>query len=100
MLIVTGQAEVGLASIEDLKAHAAKMAAATRAEPGCRAYAFYQDIEDPSRFRVYEEWDGPDALAAHFQTPHMAAFNAALKALEIKSITAVKFEPGEMTAVI
>ncbi len=97
MLIVTGVVVVGHASVDELKVLAAKLAVATRAEPGCRTYGLYQDIEEHTRFRIYEEWDNASALAAHFGTPHMAEFNAAVKGLEIKSMNVVKFEPGEVT---
>ena len=50
------------------------MGVATRKEPGCLHYRFYQDIEDPNTFFVYERWTTGDALAAHMQTPHMDAF--------------------------
>ena len=86
--------------MEDLKVLAAKMAVAVRAEPGCRAYAVYQDIEVPTRFRIYEEWDDQAALTAHFMTPHMAEFNTSLTNLEIKSWSAVKIDQGEMSPVV
>ena len=47
---------------------------ATRAEPGCRAYSYAEDVAGPGLFRVTELWDGREALAAHFETPHMRAW--------------------------
>ena len=44
---------------------------ATRAEPGCRAYSYAEDVAEPGLFRVTELWDSREALAAHFETPHM-----------------------------
>ena len=95
MLIVTGIAKIGSEDVEHIKVAAAKMAKASRAETGCRAYAFYQDIEDPCCFRIYEEWESRDALAAHFKTTHMAAFNAVLKDLDIKSLDISQFMRGK-----
>ena len=100
MLIVTGTIEVGESSVEAAKKAAAAMGPASRAEAGCRAYAFFQDIESPTTFRVYEEWEDQAALTAHFNTPHMAAFNEALKALEVKAANVVKFEPGPASPVL
>jgi quinol monooxygenase YgiN len=57
------------------------MAAATAKEPGCLRYRFYADLDDPHTFFVYEEWQSEDALATHFQTDHMRAFQAELPAL-------------------
>ena len=44
---------------------------ATLAEPGCRAYSYAEDVAEPGLFRVMEQWDGREALSAHFETPHM-----------------------------
>ncbi len=78
MLIVTGVFDLDPAEVPRLKAAAIVMAQATREEDGCQAYAFWQDIETPSRFRVYEEWDSRAHLEAHFETPHMQVWRAAL----------------------
>ncbi|WP_036500589.1 putative quinol monooxygenase [Nocardia aobensis] len=40
------------------------------AEPGCLDYRPYADPNDPARMVVMERWHGPDALEAHFVTPH------------------------------
>ena len=47
---------------------------ATLAEPGCRAYSYAEDVAEPGLFRVIEQWDSREALAAHFATPHMRAW--------------------------
>ena len=47
---------------------------ATLAEPGCRAYSYAEDVAEPGLFRVMEQWDSREALAAHFATPHMKAW--------------------------
>ena len=99
MLIVTGTIEVGAGSVDRVVVAAKVMAAETRREPGCRSYAFFQDIENPSVFRVYEEWDDEGALAAHFQTAHMAAFNQTIAGEDLKSVDVVKFEPGPASKV-
>ena len=47
---------------------------ATLAEPGCHAYSYAEDVAEPGLFRVMEQWDSREALAAHFRTPHMQAW--------------------------
>ena len=47
---------------------------ATLAEAGCRAYSYAEDVAEPGLFRVMEQWDNREALAAHFTTPHMKAW--------------------------
>ena len=78
MIVVTGVFELDPQHVARLKEAAGIMAQATRQEDGCQAYAFWQDIEKPTRFRVYEEWDSQDALDAHFETEHMQVWRAAL----------------------
>jgi quinol monooxygenase YgiN len=55
--------------------------AATQAEPGCRAYAMGEDVTEPSLILVTELWDSREALAAHFETPHMKLWNEQRTAL-------------------
>ncbi len=78
MLIVTGVFDLDPGHVERLSEAAIVMAQATRLEPGCFAYAFWQDIENPNRFRVYEEWESRERLNAHLETPHMEVWRAAL----------------------
>ncbi|HTN13982.1 MAG TPA: putative quinol monooxygenase [Sphingomonadaceae bacterium] len=44
---------------------------ATRAEDGCIAYSYAEDVADPGLIRVSEMWESREHLTAHFQTPHM-----------------------------
>jgi len=50
--------------------------AATLTEPGCRAYAYSEDVAESGLFRVTELWDSREHLSAHFETPHMKAWVA------------------------
>ena len=52
------------------------MMAASRAEPGCIAYAYAQDLLDPTLIHVVERWRDRAALAAHFAMPHLAQWRA------------------------
>jgi quinol monooxygenase YgiN len=52
----------------------ARVIAASRAEPGCVAYAYSEDVLDPGLFRVTEQWDSREALDRHFASPHMATW--------------------------
>ena len=56
----------------------AKVEAATRQEAGCLSYQFYADRDDESRFRVFEEWESPEALSGHMSATHVAEYRAAL----------------------
>jgi quinol monooxygenase YgiN len=78
MLVVAGTVKVKPETRADAVQAALKMARATQAEAGCTSYRFYSDLEDPNTFLIFEQWESEAALMAHFQTPHMAEFNAAI----------------------
>ena len=55
------------------------VAAASRAESGCRAYRIYKDAEQRNHFVLVEEWDSEEALAAALRrAPHIATFMRAI----------------------
>ena len=78
MLIIEGWLSFEPGEVERLTEVAKTMVAETHKEEGCLEYAFSQDLSDPCKIRIIERWVDDAALAAHFQTPHMAAFQAAL----------------------
>ena len=96
MLIVTGTVEVSETGVASMKTAATVMGRASRAEDGCHVYAFWQDLEQPNLFRVYEEWESADALKAHGETEHMAAFRKSLGEIGVLSRNIARFEPGPM----
>jgi quinol monooxygenase YgiN len=56
------------------------MCRATRTEPGCIDYRIGVDVEHHNILLLSEKWRNEAALVAHFGTPHMADFRAALRA--------------------
>ena len=68
-----------------------KMAEESNKEPGCNEYVFTADFDDPGLFRIFEEWQSEEALAAHFEAPHMAEFQAAMTGFGISEMTAHKY---------
>ena len=81
MIVISGTVRIRPEARAAVVAAARAMAVATRAEPGCGAYRFAFDVEDPDVVHLFEEWASEDALARHFQTPHMVAFRAQLPSL-------------------
>jgi quinol monooxygenase YgiN len=78
----------------------ATMLAASRAEEGCVSYAYAVDVLDPSKLHSVEKWTDEAALAFHFQTPHMAAFQAALGSLEVEITELAKFQADDGSPVM
>ena len=62
--------------------------AASRAEEGCIAYTFSQDLASPDTLHLFEVWASAEAFQAHRETPHMAHFRTevvpTLLKLEVK----------------
>lgn len=77
MLVIAGKIKVKPETRAEAAQAALKMVKATLAEPGCKTYGFYAELEDPNTFLIFEVWESEAALMQHFQTPHMAEFNAA-----------------------
>lgn len=91
VLIVLATARLGDGALDKARGAIAEMVAASNAEEGCIAYSFAQDVTDPSLLHIVEKWRDEAALAAHFATPHMAAFQAALAGLDFELVEVRKF---------
>ena len=61
----------------ELMSAAKAMISATRAETGCLVYDLNVSISDPQSMIFVEAWKSREYLAAHFATPHMAAWRRA-----------------------
>lgn len=96
MLIVAGRIQIRADRRDEAVAAAVKMMRATAQESGCRSYRFTSDLEDPNLFHLFEEWDDDAALAAHFQSPHMAEFNAVVPQLVAAPPSINRYEVGSV----
>ncbi|WP_419909597.1 putative quinol monooxygenase [Hoeflea sp.] len=93
MIIVTGTIELDQSDIAQAVEAARDVMRETATEEGCIVYRFYQDIEEPAFFRVYEEWDSQSHLDRHLKSAHVAAFNQQLRGFRIKSLSINVVEP-------
>ena len=79
MIIVEGFVRMAKAGdFEAVRAAAEAQIAASRAEGGCIDYTYAIDVLDPQVMRVLERWQSWEALQAHFQAAHMAAWRDTL----------------------
>jgi quinol monooxygenase YgiN len=92
MVVIAGSIRIRSEMREEAVRAALVMAAASQAEPGCRAYRFTADLVEPTLFYIHEEWDSEEALRAHFGTPHMATFRAALPRLMAGPAVITRFD--------
>ena len=73
---------------------------ATKAEPGCLDYAYALDLAEPDLLRVIERWTDEAALTAHFETPHMAAFNQVLAGAKIAAASVKAYAAEEIRTLV
>ena len=59
-LIVAGTIRVPPANLDAFRPHMLAMMAATRAEDGCMAYSYAEDVAEPGLIRVFEAWRDQD----------------------------------------
>ena len=95
MIVVVGTFRLPVEKLPAAREAMARVMIATRAEPGCLAYAYAEDLLEPGLIRVSEAWTTRAALALHFEQPHMIAWkqeraafgltDRAMKAYEVSS---------------
>jgi quinol monooxygenase YgiN len=91
MIIVIARAEFDPARLEELEPVLEAMMASTWDESGCLSYSMAIESRSEGICTVVERWASEADLKAHFATPHMAAFNAAIKGA-VKSIDAKMYD--------
>lgn len=92
MIIVLAEVEIDPAVLAEVKAASQAMEAASQAEAGCLAYVFTQEVNQPTKVRLIEQWVDLAALQQHFQSAHMATFNRILAAHPPRSMTVKVYE--------
>ena len=95
MIIINALMETNPGAVAAMKNAVVAMEQASRAESGCIAYVFATEINNPTHIRIVEHWQDMQSLKAHFATPHMAAFRAALAKNPPKT-TAKLFDAKEL----
>ena len=85
MIIVAGEVQIAHGSFDLLKPAMDEMLNASRSEPGCITYTYARDVSDPTRIRVFEQWDSEDALNTHLQSDHTKIWRTALAEAKILS---------------
>jgi quinol monooxygenase YgiN len=79
MIVVVGRVSTDAGKRDELVRIGEKVAAASRAEPGCINYRVYEATDLENQFVFVEEWESDDALKQHFATPHIAEFMQAIQ---------------------
>ena len=96
MIVVNATIEATTDTIDAMRDASAAMEQASQAEEGCHDYTFSVELNNPNVLRITEKWETMDHLAAHFVTPHMANFQAAMGKNPPKSVDAKFYEVTEV----
>jgi len=96
MIVIAGHVALDPARREQAIAVAREMMADTRREKGCISYTFSGDLDQPGRFRIFEEWESDEALRAHFASPHMARFQQAVGGLGVTEMAVQRYEVAKV----
>jgi quinol monooxygenase YgiN len=59
----------------------------TLGEPGCIRYELWQDVGEPGRFAMIEEWESEEALTTHLARESLQQAVAALLPMAAEPIT-------------
>ena len=96
MIVVNAVIESTPEDIAALREAIGKMETASRAESGCLDYTFSVEVSNPASIRITEKWESVEILKAHFATPHMAEFQAAMGGHPPKSMQVTFYEAEEI----
>jgi quinol monooxygenase YgiN len=78
MILILGTVRLAPARLDAARGAMERMVAASRAEPGCIAYNYAQDVLEPEIVHVIEKWSDREAVSFHFATPHMAEWRGVM----------------------
>jgi quinol monooxygenase YgiN len=91
MIIVLARVEFDPVHLDRLQPALDAMMRSTWDESGCLSYSMAIESRDEGIATIVERWDDEASLKAHFSSPHMAAFNAAV-AGAVRSIDAKVYD--------
>lgn len=60
-------------NVEEAKAACVSTQKIVEIEEGCISFRFYQDLEDPTVFFLFEEWESQETLEAHWENNNKRA---------------------------
>jgi quinol monooxygenase YgiN len=90
-VILAGTYRLGPGGFEAARTAIETIVAASRAEPGCLAYAHARDAVDSATMRVFEYFSDDGALAFHRASAHLAAWRSVWTALGLHGRDLMQF---------
>lgn len=92
MLILAGSIRLPPENLEAARPVMQRMIEASRAEDGCVAYSFSEDLLEPGFIRVFEVFRDAESQQLHAKSAHMAEWRAAWPALGIGERQITRYE--------
>ncbi len=80
-LLLAGTVRFEADRLPAARARMQQMVLLSRAEDGCIAYAYSEDVAEPGLVHVFEVWRDQAAFDAHHATPHFLEWRASREAL-------------------
>jgi quinol monooxygenase YgiN len=95
MLLIVGTVRLPAHALNAARPVMQRMVHASRAEAGCLAYGYAEDVFEPGLIHVHELWTDQAALDRHFASAHIAEWRAAWPSLGIGERDLRVYEVGE-----
>jgi quinol monooxygenase YgiN len=99
MIILAGTFRIAAGRKVDALPTMQAMIAASRAEPGCSAYAFSFDAIDDHLVHVFEVFADETALATHRRSAHMQTWRSSWEALGIGERNMMRYDGARGTQI-
>lgn len=99
MLLIIGTIRLPAENLDLARPVMAEMLCASRAEDGCLAYSYAEDVLEPGLIHVSELWRDRAALDRHFASEHIARWRAEWPRLGIGNRDLKVCEVGEARSV-
>ncbi|MGC8534608.1 MAG: putative quinol monooxygenase [Rhizomicrobium sp.] len=94
MLVIIGTIRLPAENLSAARSFMATMVAQSRAEAGCLAYAYAEDVLEAGLIRITEVWEDQASLDRHLASDHLAAWRTAWPTLAIGERNLVLYEVG------
>lgn len=95
MLVIRATLPLDPDRMDEVTEIASELAEASRAEDGVVDYQVAEDLESPGVLRIFEVYEDEEAFAAHGDTDHLAAFQAALPDLLVGQPEITRYEVSD-----
>lgn len=76
MIVITGHFRLASEAVAQARPYLAHVVTQSRAEQGCVAYDYGEDLIEPGLFRITEAWESREDLSRHLAAPHLKAWQA------------------------